>query len=54
MLKAAGDLGLLAESTQALGVSHSAGFDELERHITVQLDVLGQEDFAQGPGGVEP
>ena len=53
VLESPGDFGLLAEATQALGVAHTAGLDELEHHVAVQLDVARQENFAQGPGRVE-
>ena len=53
MLEPSGDLGLLEEPAQALGVAGAAGLEELERHLAVELGVSGQEDLAQGAGGVE-
>jgi len=53
MLQPAGDLGLLEEPTQALGVAGPAGLDELQGLLAIELGVAGEEDLAQPAGGVE-
>jgi hypothetical protein len=53
MLEPPGDLRLLEEPAQALGVPSALGLEELERDLTVQLGIAGHEDLAEGACGVK-
>ena len=52
MLQPAGDLGLQQEPRAAVGVVGVPVLDLLERHLAVQLLVVGDEDLAQAAAGV--